>query len=80
MAQLALYLDDETAERVDRAAREKGMSRSAWVRAVIRARLDDRLPDSFFATFGSWADERGPDDILADLRAGDEQTERQDIE
>ena len=80
MAQLALYLDDETAKRIDQTARKSGMSRSAWVRSVILKQLDDRLPDSFFEVLGAWEDERGPDEIMAAIRAGGKQTERPEID
>ncbi len=80
MAQLALYLDDETARRVEQAARRAGVSRSAWVRSVLLKQLDDRLPDSFFEVLGCWEDDRSPDEILADIRSASQQPERPDIE
>ncbi|HUU03372.1 MAG TPA: CopG family transcriptional regulator [Myxococcota bacterium] len=80
MAQLALYLDDETAKRIDQAARRRSMSRSAWVRNVILKQLDDKLPESFFEVLGSWEDGRDPDEILKDIRAGSRQAERPEIE
>jgi hypothetical protein len=80
VSQLALYLDEETAARVDQAARRQGMSRSAWVRQVILKQLDERLPDSFFDVLGSWEDDREPDEIIADLRAGEQQAERPELD
>jgi predicted DNA-binding protein len=80
MSQLALYLDDETANRIDEAARRRGMSRSAWVRAVIQKQLDEQLPDSFFDVLGTWQDDRTPEEIVKDIRAGDDQAERPEIE
>ena len=40
MPQLNIYLDEETAGRMDQAAAASGASRSSWVRQAIRARLD----------------------------------------
>lgn len=39
MPQLALYLDETTARRLDEAARREGSSRSAWVRRAIASFL-----------------------------------------
>ena len=80
MPQLALYLDDETARRIDQAARSRGLSRSAWVRDVIQKQLDERLPQSFFDVIGDWEDDRNPDEIMADIRSGYKQAERPEIE
>jgi hypothetical protein len=77
MAQLALYLDDETVKLLDTRAREDRVSRSAWVREAIQARLRNRLPDSFFETLGAWEDERTSEEILADIRQGPGETERE---
>ena len=68
MAQLAIYLDEETAKALDAAALRDGTSRSDWVRRAIRDRLEQRLPESFFSVIGAWEDDRSPAEILADLR------------
>lgn len=68
MAQLALYIDDELAKRLDRAAKVAKLSRSRFVAEALRRQLDDRLPDAFFEVLGSWEDDRGPAGILRDIR------------
>ena len=81
MAQLALYLDEDTAKRVDDAARKEGLSRSAWVRSMIKKQLEDRLPESFFETLGTWEDAQlEPEEILTRIRENAGQPERTDIE
>ncbi len=80
MTQLAIYLDEGTAERLDEAAQREGLSRSAWVRRAIQARLENRLPDSFFAVLGTWEDDRTPDEILADIRAEVPQADREQLD
>lgn len=70
MAQVTIYLQDETASRVDRAARREGLSRSAWVKRAVESQLAGRLPESFFSVLGTWEDDRDPRRILADIRAG----------
>ncbi len=79
MAQLALYVDDETLRKLDERVRVEGGSRSAWVREAILARLTNRLPESFFDTIGAWEDERSPDEILADIRSGGADTIREPL-
>lgn len=68
MPQLAIYLDDETAKLLAEASEKEGVSRSAWVREAVEARLKSRLPDSFFEVLGTWEDDREPDQILRDIR------------
>ncbi|MHB8872123.1 MAG: ribbon-helix-helix protein, CopG family [Myxococcaceae bacterium] len=65
---MALYVDDELMKRLDRAAKLAKMSRSRFVAEALRQRLDERLPESFFEVLGSWVDERGPEQILRDIR------------
>lgn len=76
MAQLAIYLDDQTAKRLEAAARKAGKSRSAWVRELVSERLESRFPEEWYATFGSWQDDRTPEEILQEIRSGPEQRER----
>lgn len=47
MAQVTIYLDGETEERMDRAARDAGLSRSRWVANVIREKTQSEWPQSF---------------------------------
>ena len=68
MAQLAIYLDDETANRLEAAARKAGKSRSAWVRELVNERLESRFPEEWFATFGSWEGDGTPEEILEEIR------------
>jgi hypothetical protein len=80
MPQLALYLDDETSRLLDEASEQEGISRSAWVRKAVQARLKNRLPDSFFQVLGTWEDDRDPEAILADIRKGTVQRDREPLE
>ena len=76
MARLAIYLDDEIAKRLNAAAQKAGKSRSAWVRELVSERLESRFPEEWFATFGSWEDDRTPGEILEEIRRGPGQRER----
>jgi predicted DNA-binding protein len=76
MTEIAIELDDETAERLRQASEKDGISPSAWVRQAIRIRLEDKLPDSFFAVLGTWEDSRSTEEILRDLRTEAPQAKR----
>lgn len=76
MPRLTIYLDDQTAHDLDRAAQAAGMSRPAWVRQALEERLRARLPESWFELLGTREDERTPDEILRDIRGGPGQRER----
>jgi hypothetical protein len=79
MAQIALYLDEKTARKVGAAARRDGMSRSAWIRSAVEAKLAGRLPESFFAVLGTWEDSPDPERIIADIRRDVHEQERDPI-
>jgi hypothetical protein len=56
MAQVTLYLDEETIERVRRAARASGLSRSRWLAALVREKTARQWPDAVRDLAGAWGD------------------------
>ena len=54
MAQVTLYLDDETADRMEAAAKAAGVSRSRWLAEVVRARLATEWPEDVRTLAGAW--------------------------
>ncbi len=56
MAQVTLYLDEETAEKLRTAAKAEGTSQSKWVARLIRARVADEWPAEVVALAGAWPD------------------------
>lgn len=56
MAQITLYLDDETMSRMRLAAQAAGLSMSAWVGHLVRERTRDTWPDEIVALAGAWPD------------------------
>ena len=46
MAQLTLYLDQETVGKMRQAAASEGLSQSQWVARLIRERLDSEWPQA----------------------------------
>ena len=61
MAQLAIYIDDQLAERLDKAVIESGKSKSKWVAEAIKHSLQDQWPDGFFENAGNRVGEMGTD-------------------
>ena len=75
MAQLALYIDEQLAERLDKAVKASGKSKSKWVSEAIESVLQDQWPEDFFELAGSWEDDVDPDEILKRIRQGLEKSD-----
>ena len=56
MAQLTIYIDKETIEKIENAATERKVSVSRWVRDTIQAALKDQWPASYSRLFGALAE------------------------
>jgi len=67
MGQLTIYLDSETAARLDAAAKAVGLSRSRWVAEVIREKTATEWPESVHRALGSWRDAPTADEIRAEM-------------
>ena len=76
VSQIAIYLDRKLEEKMTRAARREGKSRSAWVQEAILMKIGSGLPDSWFDLWGSWEDKKSTKKILADIDAGYAERER----
>lgn len=70
MAQIAIYIDDQLAKRLDEAVKASGQSKSKWVALAIKHSLTDQWPEGFFDLAGSWKDDVGPSEIMARIRTG----------
>lgn len=80
MPQLAIYVDDNLSKKLNKAIRASGQSRSKWVADLIKSKLEDEWPEGFFELAGSWEGEETPEEIMANIRKGLEQTEeREDL-
>lgn len=53
MAQLTIYLDDESIRRIEGAAARENSSVSGWVKRRLIQSLDDQWPQGYFDLFGS---------------------------
>ena len=80
MPQLAIYIDDGLSRKLNKAIRTSGKSRSKWVADLIKAKLEDEWPEGFFELASTWEGEDTPEEIMAKIRKGLEQTEeREDL-
>ena len=65
MSQLAIYINDQLAQKLDKAVKASGKSKSKWVAGAIKRSLQDQWPDGFF----DLADLR-PDEVMSRIRTG----------
>ncbi len=56
MAQITIYLDDNTAALVKAAVKEAGSSQSQWIAEAVRQRARAEWPASVVALAGAWPD------------------------
>lgn len=56
MAQVTIYLDDETESRMKEAAKAAGLSYSKWIAELIRDRTRTEWPENVARLAGAWAD------------------------
>jgi len=56
MAQVTIYLDKETEEKMRAYVKEENISQSQWVASLIRERLQSEWPDHVADLAGAWED------------------------
>lgn len=56
MAQLTVYIDDDTRRRIEEAAKIAEVSVSQWVKERLTTALQSDWPDHYFDVFGSLRD------------------------
>ncbi len=56
MAQVTLYLDEETARRARRAAKAAGVSQSRWLAQLVREKTAREWPAAVRELSGAWGD------------------------
>lgn len=70
MTQLAIYIEDRLSEKLEKAVKASGKSKSKWIADIIEKELNDQWPENFFKLAGSWEDNREPDEIIKEIREG----------
>ncbi len=63
VAQVTIYLDDDTMVRLREAARAAGVSMSAWLAGLVREKTTDAWPPSVAALAGAWPDLPDPESL-----------------
>ena len=58
MAQLTVYIDDETRKKIETAAKRAGTSVSLWVKRRLSNALETEWPDGYFDCLGALEDAR----------------------
>ena len=56
MAQLTIYLDDESIHKISEAAARENSSVSRWVKSRLLTALETQWPSGYFDVFGSLLD------------------------
>jgi hypothetical protein len=56
MAQITIYLDDQTIATVNTAAKASGVSKSQWISGAIRLRSSREWPAGVVELAGAWKD------------------------
>jgi hypothetical protein len=56
MAQVTLYLDEDTAAKLKKAARQAGLPRSRWLAKLIQERTATEWPQAVKDLAGTWPD------------------------
>jgi len=78
MSQLAIYIDDQLAQKLEKAVKASGKSKSKWVAGAIKRSLQDQWPDGFFDLAGSWEDDLRPDEVMSRIRTGMDKPDRRE--
>jgi hypothetical protein len=63
MAQVTLYLDEETKERMRKAAKAAGLSQSRWLAELVRKGTASEWPAEVRELAGSWPEFPETDDL-----------------
>ncbi len=79
MTQLAIYIKDRLSEKLEKAVKASGKSKSKWIADIIKKELDDQWPEDFFNLAGSWKDDRGPDAIMKEIGRNTDSYEKREV-
>ncbi|MFL7838890.1 MAG: CopG family transcriptional regulator [Candidatus Promineifilaceae bacterium] len=67
MAQITIYLDEETAGMMRAFVKSKGISQSKWIVELIRERLQSEWPEHIIELAGAWEDFPTAEQIRHDM-------------
>ena len=66
MAQVTIYLDEETKAKLEQAAKSAKVPVSRWLAELIRERTRDQWPDHVAEMAGSWGEMPSSEELRAD--------------
>lgn len=69
MSQLTIYLDEETEKKVEKAAAAAGVSRSKWIRDLIKKNTLEEWPENIAMLAGAWPDFPEAEELRSHLSA-----------
>ena len=75
MTQLAIYIEGQLADRLEKAVKASRKSKSKLVSDAIKSALQDQWPEGFFDLAGKWKDDVGPEEIMKRIRSGMRETD-----
>ncbi len=67
MAQVTIYLDKDTEEKMRKYTKLKDISQSQWIANLIREKLLDVWPDEVVALAGAWEDFPSQEALRAEI-------------
>lgn len=67
MAQVTIYLDKETEEKMREYIKLRDVSQSQWIAGLIREKLLDVWPDEVVALAGAWEDFPSQEELRAEI-------------
>ena len=67
MAQVTIYLDKETDEKMRAYTKSKQISQSQWIAGLIREKLRTEWPSDVVALSGAWKDFPSLEEIRQDM-------------
>lgn len=67
MAQVTIYLDKDTEEKMRIYTKSKNISQSKWIAGLIREKLLTEWPDEVVALAGAWKDFPSQEELRAEI-------------
>ena len=66
MAQVTIYLDKDTEEKMKEYTKSKDISQSQWIAGLIREKLLTEWPEEVIALAGAWKDFPSQEELRAE--------------
>lgn len=67
MAQVTIYVDDETEKKMNLMVEKSGISKSKWIAEIIREKTASTWPESVKQLAGAWKDMPSAEEIRKEM-------------